>query len=117
MKALKALKEHRARRGSDEEEEETEETIWGKPENGKGQQKVWSLRDSGDDFAMFSFKIGTSNKSKNRKEFFFRGRRQSRDLFSRFAALAFFQQKISLSLFSRTYENNQKYQRTNERTN
>ena len=58
MKALKALKEHRARRGSDEEEEETEETIW-KPENGKGQQKVWSLRDSGDDFAMFSFKIGT----------------------------------------------------------
>jgi hypothetical protein len=58
MKALKELKEHRARRGSDEEEEETEETIW-KPENGKGQQKVWSLRDSGDDFAMFSFKIGT----------------------------------------------------------
>lgn len=56
---MKALKEHRARRGSDEEEEETEETIWGKPENGKGQQKVWSLRDSGDDFAMFSFKIGT----------------------------------------------------------
>ena len=58
MKALKELKEHRARRGSDEEEEETEETIW-KPGNGKGQQKVWSLRDSGDDFAMFSFKIGT----------------------------------------------------------
>jgi hypothetical protein len=59
MKALKELKEHRARRGSNEEEEETEETIWGKPESGKGQQKVWSLRDSGDDFAMFSFKIGT----------------------------------------------------------
>ena len=55
---MKELKEHRARRGSDEEEEETEETIL-KPENGKGQQKVWSLRDSGDDFAMFSFKIGT----------------------------------------------------------
>jgi len=56
MKELKE-EEHRARRGSNEEEEETEETIW-KPENGKGQQKVWSLRDSGDDFAMFSFKIG-----------------------------------------------------------
>jgi hypothetical protein len=62
MKALKALKEHRARRGSDEEEEETEGTIW-KPENGKGQQKVWSLRDSGDDFAMFSFKIVPCSKT------------------------------------------------------
>lgn len=58
-KKMKELKEeeHRARRGSNEEEEETEGTIW-KTENGKGQQKVWSLRDSGDDFAMFSFKIG-----------------------------------------------------------
>jgi len=58
-KKMKELKEeeHRARRGSNEEAEETEGTIW-KTETGKGQQKVWSLRDSGDDFAMFSFKIG-----------------------------------------------------------
>lgn len=79
MKALKELKEHRARRGSDEEEEETEETIWGKPENGKGQQKVWSLRDSGDDFAMFSFKIGTSDgpKTGRKEELFFRGRQEA----------------------------------------
>jgi hypothetical protein len=77
MKALKELKEHRARRGSDEEEEETEETIW-KPGNGKGQQKVWSLRDSGDDFAMFSFKIGTSDGPKTgRRELFFRGRQEA----------------------------------------
>ena len=116
MKALKELKEHRARRGSDEEEEETEETIL-KPENGKGQQKVWSLRDSGDDFAMFSFKIGTSNKSKNRKEVFLsRQEAISRSFFS-FCGSRFFSTKnLSLS-FSRTYENNQKYQRTNERTN
>jgi len=83
MKALKALKEHRARRGSDEEEEETEGTIW-KPENGKGQQKVWSLRDSGDDFAMFSFKIGTSDGPKTgRRSFSFEaGRRHiSRSFF------------------------------------
>lgn len=77
MKALQALKEHRARRGSDEEEEETEGTIW-KPENGEGQQKVWSLRDSGDDFAMFSFKIGTSDGPKTgRRELFFRGRQEA----------------------------------------
>ena len=84
-----------------EEEEETEGTIW-KPENGKGQQKVWSLRDSGDDFAMFSFKIGTSDGPKTgRRCFSFEaGRRQSRDLFSEiFAALArFFSNKKSLSL-------------------
>ena len=105
MKALKELKEHRARRGSDEEEEETEETIWGKPENGKGQQKVWSLRDSGDDFAMFSFKIGTSDGPKTgRRSFSFEaGRRQSRDLFSEiFAALPRFFQTKNLSL-SRAY--------------
>ena len=116
MKALKALKEHRARRGSDEEEEETEGTIW-KPENGKGQQKVWSLRDSGDDFAMFSFKIGTSDGPKTgRRSFSFEaGRRQSRDLFSEiFAALArFFSNKKSLSLV--LIKNNQS-KPTNERT-
>jgi len=61
MKELKE-EEHRARRGSNEEEEETEGTIW-KTENGKGQQKVWSLRDSGDDFAMFSFKIVPCSKT------------------------------------------------------
>ena len=116
MKALKALKEHRARRGSDEEEEETEGTIR-KPEIGKGQQKVWSLRDSGDDFAMFSFKIGTSDGPKTgRRSFSFEaGRRQSRDLFSEiFAALArFFSNKKSLSLV--LIKNNQS-KPTNERT-
>lgn len=119
MKALKALQEHRARRGSDEEEEETEGTIW-KPENGKGQQKVWSLRDSGDDFAMFSFKIGTSDGPKTgRRSFSFEaGRRQSRDFFSEiFAALArFFSNKKSLSL-SCLYRTTRVNQPTNERTN
>ena len=103
--------EHRARRGSNEEEEETEETIW-KRENGEGQQKVWSLRDSGDDFAMFSFKIGKSNSPKTGA--FFQGWRQSRDLFSR----AFFQQQKKISSLSvclsvrRTTRST-----TNERTN
>lgn len=104
MKALKALKEHRARRGSDEEEEETEGTIW-KPENGKGQQKVWSLRDSGDDFAMFSFKIGTSDGPKTgRRSFSFEaGRRQSRDLFSRFLRLSLFFKQKKLNIFSLSF--------------
>ena len=78
-KEMKELKEeeHRARRGSDEEEEQREETI-SKTENGEGQQKVWSLRDSGDDFAMFSFKIGTSDGPKTgRRELFFRGRQEA----------------------------------------
>ena len=76
MKELKE-EEHRARRGSDEEEEQREETI-SKTENGEGQQKVWSLRDSGDDFAMFSFKIGTSDGPKTgRRELFFRGRQEA----------------------------------------
>jgi len=101
MKALKALKEHRARRGSDEEEEETEGTIR-KPEIGKGQQKVWSLRDSGDDFAMFSFKIGTSDGPKTgRRSFSFEaGRRHLAIFFLRFLrlSLAFFSNKKSLSL-------------------
>ena len=104
MKALKELKEHRARRGSDEEEEETEETIW-KPENGKGQQKVWSLRDSGDDFAMFSFKIGTSDGPKTGRRFSFEaGRSNLAIFFLRFLRLSrslFFQTK-NLSL-SRAY--------------
>lgn len=47
------------------------------------------------------------------EEAFFRGRRQSRDLFSRFLRLSlFFKQKISLSLVRRTTRST-----TNERTN
>ena len=91
MKALKALKEHLARRGSDQEEEEKKGTIW-KPENGKGQQKVWSLRDSGDDFAMFSFKIGTSIVQKQELSF-----KAGGNLAIFFRAL-FQQQKKNLSL-------------------
>ena len=98
MKALKELTEHRARRGSNEEEEETEGTIW-KPENGKGQQKVWSLRDSGDDFAMFSFKIGTWMVQKQEGGFLSRQEAISRSFFSFFAALAFFQTKKTKHFF------------------
>lgn len=96
MKELKE-DEHRARRGSNEEEEETEGTIW-KPENGKGQQKVWSLRDSGDDFAMFSFKIGTYVQ-KQEGGFLSRQEAISRSFFSFFAALAFFQTKKTKHFF------------------
>ena len=110
MKALKEFEEDRARRGSNEEEEETEETIW-KKENGKGQQKVWSLRDSGDDFAMFSFKIGTSIVQKQELSF-----KAGGNLAIFFRAL-FQQQKKNLSLSVCLSVRRTTRSTTNERTN